>query len=201
MNMSQRSILAFRAMEKRALKAEKQLKAERQRVVELEEHSKKLYEGFHQERQRADNASFRENHLNDMLNDKIQQNVDLRAELAALKGDQVPVAAGTTEECSPDVYAKGISACLVDIPKEKAEVICRGISAASGVAVDWHYVGGRVHIKAMRVTAPQKPVVLPGKKALNPNDPSPIWWGSKEWNSAIDACRAAIEAAGGKVAE
>lgn len=38
------------------------------------------------EHQRADNASFRENHLNDMLNDKIQQNVDLRAELAALKG-------------------------------------------------------------------------------------------------------------------
>lgn len=48
-------------------------------------------------------------------------------------------------------------------------------------------------------TAPQKPVALPGKKALNPNDPSPIWCASKEWNSAIDACRAAIEAAGGIV--
>ncbi|MFS7308038.1 hypothetical protein [Rahnella inusitata] len=80
--------------------------------------------------------------------------------IAEMEGEQVPVAAGTIEKCSPDVYAKGVSACLVDIPKEKAEVICRGISAASGVAVDWHYVGGRVHIKAMRVTAPQKPVVL-----------------------------------------
>lgn len=39
------------------------------------------------ERQRADNASFRENHLKDMLNDKIKQNVDLRAEIAALKGE------------------------------------------------------------------------------------------------------------------
>lgn len=46
-----------------------------------------LLDQLEAERQRADNASFRENHLNDMLNDKIQQNVDLRAELAALKGE------------------------------------------------------------------------------------------------------------------
>jgi hypothetical protein len=37
----------------------------------------------------------------------------------------------------------------VDIPKETAENICRNLSAATGCKVDWHYIGGRVHIKAI----------------------------------------------------
>ena len=51
--------------------------------------------------------------------------------------------------CDEDVFNSGESACLVDIPKETAETICRGISSASGCKVDWHYIGGRVHIKAL----------------------------------------------------
>ncbi|CAI1817293.1 Uncharacterised protein [Serratia quinivorans] len=57
-------------------------------------------------------------------------------------------------ECDPDVYRNGKSACLVAIPKETAEVICRGISEATGCKVDWHYIGGRVHIKALTPPAP-----------------------------------------------
>lgn len=64
--------------------------------------------------------------------------------LAAM--DSEPVIA----DCDPEVYEKGASACLVVIPKETAEVICKGISAATGCKVDWHYIGGRVHIKALR---------------------------------------------------
>lgn len=45
------------------LELKNQLKAERQRVAELEEHSKKLYEGFHQERQRADDEKAINKHL------------------------------------------------------------------------------------------------------------------------------------------
>lgn len=51
-----------------------------------------LLDQLEAERQRADNASFRENHLNEMLNEKIQQNSELRLEIAALKGEQVPYA-------------------------------------------------------------------------------------------------------------
>lgn len=69
-----------------------QLEAERQRVVELEEHSKKLYEGFHQERQRADDRA-KENYRNRCDVDNCMETIaNLEAELAALKGDQVPVA-------------------------------------------------------------------------------------------------------------
>ncbi len=65
----------------------------------------------------------------------------------AANREEVPVSG----ECNKEVYENGQSACLVDIPKETAEVICRGISEATGCKVDWHYIGGRVHIKA---TAP-----------------------------------------------
>ncbi len=70
--------------------------------------------------------------------------------MALVAMDSEPVIA----DCDPEVYEKGVSACLVVIPKETAEVICKGISAATGCKVDWHYIGGRVHIKALQA-APQ----------------------------------------------
>ncbi|OAH27084.1 hypothetical protein [Serratia marcescens] len=76
----------------------------------------------------------------------------LTAELLANREAQ-PV----SSECDHGVYANGTSACLVDIPKETAEVICRGISQATGCKVDWHYIGGRVHIKALAPPAPAVP--------------------------------------------
>ncbi|EOV0678469.1 DUF551 domain-containing protein [Cronobacter dublinensis] len=63
--------------------------------------------------------------------------------------------------CDHEVFEKGTSACLVDIPKDVAEIICRGISAATGCKIDWHYVGGRVHIKALRTVPPAQPVAVP----------------------------------------
>jgi hypothetical protein len=38
---------------------------------------------------------------------------------------------------------------LFDIPKHTAEHICQAFSQTLGVRVDWHYIGGRVHIKAL----------------------------------------------------
>lgn len=73
----------------------------------------------------------------------------------ALRDRAEPVA--DPDSCDPDVFERGTSACLVDIPKDAAEIICRGISAATGCKIDWHYVGGRVHIKAL-YTAPPAPV-------------------------------------------
>ncbi|HBW1969276.1 hypothetical protein [Klebsiella quasipneumoniae] len=65
----------------------------------------------------------------------------------------------TIANCDPEVYEKGVSVCLVAIPKETAEIICQNITAATGCKVDWHYFGGRVHIKALRVTSQPAPVV------------------------------------------
>lgn len=62
-------------------------------------------------------------------------------------------------DCDPEVYEKGVSVCLVAIPKETAEIICQNITAATGCKVDWHYFGGRVHIKALRGTSQPAPVV------------------------------------------
>ncbi|CAM7192116.1 hypothetical protein KLVAMA180M_05925 [Klebsiella variicola subsp. variicola] len=81
--------------------------------------------------------------------------------------DSEPVIA----DCDPEVYEKGASACLVAIPKETAEVICKGISAVTGCKIDWHYIGGRVNIKALRLSpqpAPEYPETLPCPVLLEP---------------------------------
>ncbi|WP_332774285.1 hypothetical protein [Pseudomonas sp. ESBL1] len=52
--------------------------------------------------------------------------------------------------CADDVFKNGVSACLVgDVPKHAAETICRSLSAITGWKIDWHYIGGRTHIKAL----------------------------------------------------
>ncbi|EOV9704490.1 DUF551 domain-containing protein [Cronobacter dublinensis] len=72
--------------------------------------------------------------------------------------------------CDHEVFERGASACLVNIPKDAAEIICQGISAATGCMIDWHYVGGRVHIKALR-TAPTAPTAPPVADDSLPHDP------------------------------
>lgn len=93
--------------------------------------------------------------------------------------DSEPVIA----DCDPEVYEKGVSACLVVIPKETAEVICKGISAATGCKVDWHYIGGRVHIKALQAAPQPAPVV----------DSKPVAWTwhyREQWHVTNDEERA-----------
>lgn len=63
-------------------------------------------------------------------------------------------------DCNQEVFNNGVSVGLFDIPKETAEAICLGISAATGARVDWHYIAGRVHIKALPA-APSPPVAAP----------------------------------------
>ncbi|MCI8181751.1 DUF551 domain-containing protein [Klebsiella pneumoniae] len=125
-----------------------------------------------------------------------------RIALAAM--DSEPVIA----DCDPEVYEKGVSVCLVAIPKETAEVICQNITAATGCKVDWHYFGGRVHIKALRVAPQPAPAVPEALEHLRSIVADPrLLPRRKEWISgqqysyvlleeveAIvdDACRAAI---------
>ncbi len=83
-----------------------------------------------------------------------------RMALAAM-GSETAIA-----DCDPEVYEKGVSVCLVAIPKETAEVVCQNIAAATGCKVDWHYFGGRVHIKALRVASQPAPVVPDAATAI-----------------------------------
>ncbi|MHD0451523.1 hypothetical protein ACY2EW_08590 [Serratia nevei] len=99
-------------------------------------------------------------------------------------------------ECNKEVYENGQSVCLVDIPKETAEVICRGISQATGCKVDWHYIGGRVHIKALAPPAPAVPEVDFDewfKREFHPDKTGP--YVKNQMRFCWDACRAAMLAA------
>lgn len=71
--------------------------------------------------------------------------------------EQEPVAwISDKDKCDPDVFERGVTACVLDVSKNEAETICRGLSSATGCKVDWHFVGGRVHIKAL-YAAPRLP--------------------------------------------
>lgn len=54
-------------------------------------------------------------------------------------------------ECDLDVYKHGVSMGLYDVPKEEAEATCKRMTEETGRLHDWHYVGGRVHIKALPI--------------------------------------------------
>jgi hypothetical protein len=51
--------------------------------------------------------------------------------------------------CNQEIFDHGVSVGMFDIPKHTAEHICQAFSQTLGVRVDWHYIGGRVHIKAL----------------------------------------------------
>ena len=51
--------------------------------------------------------------------------------------------------CDSELFESGVSVGLFDMPKWTAEALCKGIAAATGARVDWHYIGGRVHVKAL----------------------------------------------------
>ncbi len=54
------------------------------------------------------------------------------------------------ETCDADVFTYGVSVGLFDITKEEAEAYCKRASSVTGRKHDWHYIAGRVHIKAQR---------------------------------------------------
>lgn len=53
------------------------------------------------------------------------------------------------EKCNEDVYKHGVSVGLFDMPKKEAEAYCEQETLRTGRLHDWHYIGGRVHVKAM----------------------------------------------------
>lgn len=52
-------------------------------------------------------------------------------------------------QCDEDVFKNGVSLGFFDMTKEQAEQYCKSETLRTGRKHDWHYVAGRVHIKAM----------------------------------------------------
>ena len=71
-----------------------------------------------------------------------------------LKG-QAHSAQPEQDPCSTDVFKHGVSMGLFDMSKEDAEKYCQNETIRTGHKHDWHYYGGRVHVKSLPV-APQE---------------------------------------------
>lgn len=54
-----------------------------------------------------------------------------------------------SEKCDPEVFEKGTSLGLFEMTKDEAEKYCRDATKRTGKKHDWHYFGGRVHIKVL----------------------------------------------------
>jgi len=81
------------------------------------------------------------------------------------------MAAEQLPPCATDVYKSGICACLVgDVPKHAVETICQSLSAVTGWKIDWHYIGGRTHIKALA------PATQPHPEPIAWMVGTAIWW-------------------------
>jgi hypothetical protein len=51
--------------------------------------------------------------------------------------------------CNTRIFEEGIVVGIFDIPKELANTLCRELTSSGYAEVDWHYVGGRVVMKAL----------------------------------------------------
>ncbi|EPJ2807354.1 hypothetical protein ACTHGN_000342 [Pseudomonas putida] len=77
--------------------------------------------------------------------------------------------------CADDVFKNGVSVCLVgDVPKHAAETICQSLSTVIGWKIDWHYIGGRTHIKALAPPPQSHPEPIAWVVG------TAIWWTKEE---------------------
>ncbi|MCP8349331.1 hypothetical protein DN387_13890, partial [Pseudomonas sp. FBF18] len=91
------------------------------------------------------------------------------------RSSNTEMAADQLPPCADDVFKNGVSACLVgDVPKHAAETICQSLSAITGWKIDWHYIGGRTHIKALA------PVAQPNPEPIAWMVGTAIWWTKEE---------------------
>lgn len=94
-------------------------------------------------------------------------------ESSNLQSQQQPVSgADGLPPCDDDLFKNGISVGLFDIPKHDAEAITKGIAVATGARVDWHYIAGRVHIKA----APAQTQPSGNSGELDEREAFESWW-------------------------
>jgi len=83
------------------------------------------------------------------LLDEMQKAALAAGQATAAPAEPDPTPGDHPQPCDSELFESGVSVGLFDIPKWTAEALCKGIAAATGARVDWHYIGGRVHVKAL----------------------------------------------------
>lgn len=53
----------------------------------------------------------------------------------------------TFPDCDEDIFKNGVSLGFFDMSKKEAEAMRLSLTESTGYKHDWHYVGGRVHMK------------------------------------------------------
>ncbi len=53
------------------------------------------------------------------------------------------------DECNSDVFKYGVSCGCHEMTAQEADEACKLATARTGELHDWHYIGGRVHIKRL----------------------------------------------------
>ena len=83
------------------------------------------------------------------LLDEMQKAALAAGQATAAPAEPDPTPGDHPPPCDSELFESGVSVGLFDIPKWTAEALCKGIAAATGARVDWHYIAGRVHVKAL----------------------------------------------------
>lgn len=85
----------------------------------------------------------------DALKQQLERTLAL---INAVTYEGAPPVVANPEECNQDVFKDGTSLGFFDFTKQEAETYCVEQTQKTGHLHDWHYVGGRVHVKAMLTT-------------------------------------------------
>lgn len=51
--------------------------------------------------------------------------------------------------CNQEVFDHGVSLGFFDMSKADANAMCERLTEETGRQHDWHYIAGRVHVKAL----------------------------------------------------
>lgn len=66
----------------------------------------------------------------------------------------------SVSQCDAEIFMFGTSVGFFDMSKEEANQHCQNLTKATGRKHDWHYFGGRVHIKSLPFSRPLVNIAL-----------------------------------------
>lgn len=53
----------------------------------------------------------------------------------------------SVKQCNSEIYERGVSFGVYDMAKDEADAFCETQTEETDNFFDWHYYGGRVHVK------------------------------------------------------
>ena len=121
------------------------------------------------------------------LLDEMQKAALAAGQATAAPAEPDPTPGDHPPPCDSELFESGVSVGLFDIPKWTAEALCKGIAAATGARVDWHYIAGRVHVKA-----------LPAPTAMDGGDAARLDWIAVHGSFGVDSATGEVGGNGQK---